>query len=92
MTPNAPKVRSIFLAAVESVEPDRWPTYLDDQCHGDAELRHQVEILLQAHQQTNSLLDARPEGAPPMDIDLPIPGKGDTLRSRFSLKRDGDAR
>ena len=31
------------------------------------------------------------DGPPPVDLDLPIPGKGDTLRSRFSRKRDGDA-
>jgi eukaryotic-like serine/threonine-protein kinase len=62
MSPEASRVRSIFLAAVESVEPARWTAYLDEQCAGDAELRRQVEILLQAHQQANSLLDA-PLGA-----------------------------
>jgi tetratricopeptide (TPR) repeat protein len=57
MKADAQKVRSIFLAAVESHTPDQWGQYLDDACAGDVELRHRVEVLLRAHEQPNSWLD-----------------------------------
>ena len=60
MSADAQQVRSIFLAAVERIDPDRWTAYLDEVCGGHVELRRQVEILLRAHQQANSLLDAPP--------------------------------
>jgi WD40 repeat protein/serine/threonine protein kinase len=60
MSVGAQKVRSIFLAAVENIDPARWTAYLDEACGRDAECRQQVEILLRAHQQANSLLDANP--------------------------------
>src|SRR5262245_1590514 len=58
MNADAHKIRSIFLAAVENHAPEQWKAYLDAECHGDPSLRQQVEILLRAHQQANSLLDA----------------------------------
>src|SRR5262245_56279492 len=57
MSGDAQRVRSIFLAAVESQPPDRWAAYLDQACAGDPEVRRQVEVLLQARGQPNSLLD-----------------------------------
>src|SRR5262245_41521056 len=60
MSADAQKVRAIFHAAVENIKPDRWAAYLDEACGADAELRRQVEILLRAHLQDNSLLDAPP--------------------------------
>jgi serine/threonine protein kinase len=57
MNADAAKVRAIFLAAVEDHTSDRWPAYLDEACAGDQELRRQVEVLLEAHAESNSLLD-----------------------------------
>jgi serine/threonine protein kinase/Flp pilus assembly protein TadD len=60
MNAEARKVRSIFLAAVESNSPEQRNAYLDEACAGDEELRRRVEVLLQAHEQPNSLLDRPP--------------------------------
>jgi serine/threonine protein kinase/tetratricopeptide (TPR) repeat protein len=58
MTADPQKVRSIFLTAVENYAPDQWSVYLSDACAGDQALRNRVEVLLRAHGQANSLLDA----------------------------------
>src|SRR6266568_3427655 len=58
MNADAQQVRSLFLAAVEDHAPGQWAAYLDEACAGDQELRRRVEVLLRAHQQPNSLLDA----------------------------------
>src|SRR5262249_52065373 len=60
MNTDAQKVRSLFLTAVENHAPGQWGAYLDEACAGDVELRHRVELLLQAHEQSNSLLDGPP--------------------------------
>jgi serine/threonine protein kinase len=49
--------RQIFLEAVETHAPEKWPEFLDGVCQGDAELRARVEALLQAHGQYTSILD-----------------------------------
>src|SRR5437763_12799027 len=58
MNADAQTVRSLFLAAVEQHAPGQWASYLDEACAGDPALRRRVEVLLRAHQQPNSLLDA----------------------------------
>jgi serine/threonine protein kinase/Flp pilus assembly protein TadD len=58
MDADPQKVRSIFLDAVENHAPDQWGAFLDRACGPDAELRKRVEVLLSAHEQANSLLDA----------------------------------
>src|SRR5215510_9915498 len=81
MSTNSPKVRSIFLAAVENVEPNHWPAFLEIQCEGDLELRRQVETLLQAHQQANSLF-----GEPPVaTVDEPHRDRPDTTIDHYRL-------
>ena len=52
------RVKSIFLEAVENWTPDEWAVYLDRACDGDAQLRGRIEVLLQAHQHKDELLDA----------------------------------
>lgn len=49
--------KEIFLEAVEKIEPTGWPSFLQGTCRGNPELRHQVEELLKAHQQEDSLFD-----------------------------------
>src|SRR6266571_1591011 len=51
-------VRALFLALVENNVPEQWSAYLDESCKSDQELRQRVEVLLRAHEQANSLLDA----------------------------------
>ena len=57
MNADAQKARSLFLAAVENVATEQWGAFLEDACGGDQELRRRVEILLRAHQASNSLID-----------------------------------
>src|SRR5262245_9458101 len=40
--------RSIFLAAIEQHSPEGWPSFLDQACGDDPELRLRVEQLLRA--------------------------------------------
>ncbi len=49
MSVDTQKARSVFLAAVENVDPEGWPAYVGEACGGDADLRREVEILLSAH-------------------------------------------
>jgi serine/threonine protein kinase/tetratricopeptide (TPR) repeat protein len=50
-------VRSIFLAAVENHAPAQWGSFLADACAGNPDLRRRVEVLLQAHGESDPLLD-----------------------------------
>src|SRR5262245_53980471 len=47
----------IFLAALEQKDPAERAAYLDRACRPDAELRRQVEGLLQAHEAAGSFLE-----------------------------------
>jgi serine/threonine protein kinase/WD40 repeat protein/tetratricopeptide (TPR) repeat protein len=78
------KVRSIFLAAVESREPDQWGPFLEEACAGNPELRRRVEVLLRAHQQFDSLLDD-PAPTPPATIDEPVRERPGTLIGSYKL-------
>jgi serine/threonine protein kinase len=49
------KMQEIFLEAVERHRPEEWRAYLDQACGSDDELRRQVNLLLQAHQQAGSV-------------------------------------
>jgi eukaryotic-like serine/threonine-protein kinase len=57
MTADPARVRAIFLDAVERHPPDAWGRFLDEACAGDAELRRQAAVLLDAHCQAGSFLD-----------------------------------
>jgi len=74
MNADPQNVRSIFLAAVENHAPDQWSAYLDGACGPDQELRQRVEVLLRAHEQANSLLDA-PAPMLAATIDAPAPAE-----------------
>src|SRR5436305_284228 len=58
------RARSIFLEAVENHAPDQRLPFLDQACGGDLNLRKRVEVLLRAHEQSNSILDVG--GVPPV--------------------------
>ena len=56
---NAPKrtAKSIFLEAIEQHSPDTWGEFLEGVVNGDAELREQVERLLESHEQKDGFFD-----------------------------------
>lgn len=55
--PDPDKVKRIFLSAAELESPESVSEYLAEACAGDAELRQEVEALLQADDRTSGLLD-----------------------------------
>lgn len=57
MSPNALKIRELFVAAVGKVSPDRWDAFLAEACGDRAELRREVLELLQAHREAGNFLD-----------------------------------
>src|SRR3954447_13185358 len=66
MSTNFDRLREVFEAAVEQHPASQWDAYLDEVCAGDAELRQQAALLLKAHAEGGSLVDA------------PLPGKDRT--------------
>src|SRR5262245_13289861 len=58
MTADSARAKAIFLEAVGKHAPEDWHAYLSGVCGDDATLRRQVMILLEAHQQAGSFLDA----------------------------------
>jgi WD40 repeat protein/serine/threonine protein kinase len=56
MSPEAQRVRDLFVAAVQ-LPPDQWEGFLEGACAADEELRRQVGELLREHQQAGSFLD-----------------------------------
>ena len=58
MTPDSPKIDSIYLAAIEMPSDEQRSAYLDQACGDDAELRKRVERLLEAQSKVGSFLEA----------------------------------
>jgi serine/threonine-protein kinase len=52
------QIEALFHAALERA-PEVRPLFLDEACHGDLELRLEVESLLAREQQPGSFLDTR---------------------------------
>ena len=64
MTDNqTERAKSIFLEAIENNKPDQWPSYLDEACGDDAQLRSQVEQLLKARRDMGRFHES-PESQP----------------------------
>ena len=84
MNANLQDMKAIFLEAVEKYAPDQWGPYLDQACGEDEELRHNVEVLLDAHTSGESLLD---KGAIAADVtlDRPITERHGTVIDRYKL-------
>src|SRR5437016_1467882 len=57
MPSDPQRVQAVFLAAVELPAADR-AAVLDRECGADADLRRRVEVLLKAHDESGSFLDA----------------------------------
>src|SRR5260221_699936 len=67
MIADPAQAKAIFLQAVGEHTPQDWDAYLGGICGDDAELRRQVVMLLEAHQQAGSFLDV-PAVARTMDM------------------------
>ena len=74
MMSNSSNIESIFFAALGKETAADRADYLDHACGGDAELRRQVERLLEAHPQAVDFL-AQP-ALDPHDFDLRLCGSG----------------
>src|SRR5215468_11071651 len=60
-----PKLRELFSKALESQTAEEQAAFLDQACQGDAELRAQLEELLQAHREVGSFLQEPSATDPP---------------------------
>ena len=87
------RVRDVFLAAVE-LPPEQRPAFLAEACGGDAELRAEVERLLAAHADPDSILEPRMHPrrrTPPRRSSPAIPGpstsRADVRHRRVRLGR-----
>jgi serine/threonine protein kinase len=85
MNNDIAKARSIFISAVEEFAPAEWDKYLDDACRDNIELRRRVELLLQAHEGEDSLLDRGNETGTAKIIDNPIAEGPGTVIGPYKL-------
>ena len=51
------RIQAVFIDAVQKSGSER-DEFLNRQCAGDSELRHRVEALINAHEQSGSFLDS----------------------------------
>ena len=58
-------VKEIFADALEKADQAERAAYLDNVCGADAQLRQQVEVLLQAHEKAGGFLEEPALGVPP---------------------------
>ena len=56
MSHAGPKVKEIFVAALDREPGAERTAYLDEACRDDAELRLRVDVLLRAHERANDVL------------------------------------
>ncbi len=74
----------IFKAVVK-LPPDRRAAYLDQACGSDAELRGEIESLLQAHDATGGFLEDVPAGPDPTEDYPPIAERPGTVIGPYKL-------
>jgi eukaryotic-like serine/threonine-protein kinase len=91
MTPERwREVERIFQAVLER-EPSERSAFLDDMCAGDAELRHEVESLLDGHRPDDRFWEsgALKEAARTLADEAPQPARGQRLGSYELIERIG---
>jgi WD40 repeat protein/serine/threonine protein kinase len=79
-------VETIFLAASEKATPEECAAYLDQACHGDAELRCHVERLLKAQPKVGSFLAAPAATPAATSADGPIAERPGSVIGPYKLK------
>jgi hypothetical protein len=70
MNSSLENAKQVFLESIEICTPDQWPSYLEEVCGDNQQLRRRVELLLKAHAGEESLLDS-PAIASTATVDLP---------------------
>lgn len=78
--------KSIFLKALEQHSPSKWEAFLDGACGDDADLREQVEKLLEAHQSSDAFVDQKTETLG----QAPVEQEGTQIGRFKLLQRIGD--
>jgi serine/threonine protein kinase len=68
-----PQVKEIFLKALKLSTPEERAAFLSEACAGKAELRAQVDSLLEAHQQAGTFLEKPGAVAPGETVTLSTP-------------------
>src|SRR5437867_8697537 len=82
MNDDKHEVDSLLCAAVEIISPDERAAYLDRTCGDDVELRHRLEVLLDAHFQAGSFLEPP---APAATLDSPVAERPGTVIGPYKL-------
>ncbi len=70
MSQAGPKVKEIFVAALDREPGAERTAYLDEACRDDAELRLRVDVLLRAHERAGEILG--PERQPGVDVSTEV--------------------
>jgi WD40 repeat protein/serine/threonine protein kinase len=68
MNVDALQAKAVFLQAVEEHDPGDWPSFLDQACPGDPELRNRVELLLNAHLEADTAAHQSRDRAAPTAV------------------------
>jgi formylglycine-generating enzyme required for sulfatase activity/predicted Ser/Thr protein kinase len=91
MAADSPRVRVVFLAAIQ-MPPEEWDAYLSETCGEEEDLRRRVHDLLRAHAQPGSFLGCpvvAPGGAHPgLAGDLDSPDHPEGYPSRVGAGRE----
>src|SRR6516162_8002411 len=74
MNTDPNRVKAIFLEAVERYAPDQWPSFLDEACAGQPDLRRRVELLLKAHREAGTGQEAASDISPSIATSAETPG------------------
>ena len=86
-----PQANDIFLAALEIASPHERSAYLDQACHGQTDLRAQVQALLAASDKAGSFLEAPPSAVidprPTTAGTAAMPMNGRPAGSIFTMRR-----
>ena len=86
-----PKLREFFSKAAECQTAEEQAAFLDQACQGNAELRAQLEELLQAHREAGSFLqEASAPSAKTSDFPAPAERPGTAVGPYKLLQRIGE--
>lgn len=85
-----PQANDLFLNAAEITSPEARRVFLDEACAGDAELRGQVEALLQAGEQAGSFLQVPPRTPTATSAEPPLEGPGTKIGPYRLMEQIGE--
>ena len=87
---SGPKVKEIFVAALDHEPGADRTAYLDEACRGDAELRLRVDVLLRAHERAHDVLGPTSEPVVDEPTVLPTASPLATAEPAPTLAADAD--